>query len=68
MPHPGFPSTLVERNLENLSDWFPELEISAGGVLFREEATLFLSAEALLDLAYQPVHLLGIRQAPMTKG
>lgn len=27
MPHPGFPSTLVERNLENLSDWFPELEM-----------------------------------------
>lgn len=40
----------------------------AGGVLFREEATLFLSPEALLDPAYQPVHLLGIRQAPMTKG
>lgn len=65
--HPGFPSALAQRNLENLRDSFPELEISTGGILFREEATLFLSPETLLDLAYQPVRLLGIRQAPRTK-
>lgn len=41
MPHPCFPSALLQRDLESRSDWLPELEVSTGRVLFREESAPF---------------------------